>query len=302
VQIRLRAGEPLARALAERFGASPAHGWLTIEPAEVSEPTESPEPARGWHQTFDGVVPLAGRSVRLRSAARSGGYRVEAEGIGAFEVLPGGGGIRQVAEAAAAEPAALEELALGPPLVLAFALRRSWCLHASGIRFAGADGAPRCALFLGESGAGKSTLAEAFSEGRIADDVVPVAVGPEGASIFPRFPQLKLGRGEPAGGSPEILPLAAVYLLAPPTGAGASIGPGPSIRRLAPAEAALALVRSTVASRLLSAEDLRRNVEDCGRIADRARVCSLGFERRRERLPEVVGAVRDDLRADLRVP
>ena len=289
--VRFRVGDVLADALTERLGTSPAGDWLRVDATPSSDLAGFQASPDDRLAVFDDVVPLGGRQVRLRSSTRSGGYLVEAGDLGAFEILPGGGEIRQVVATTAADPATLVELALGPPLALALALRRRWCLHASGTLFAAGDGVFRAALFLGDSGLGKSTLAGAFGAERIADDIVPVAAGRDGAMVFPRFPQLKLRAEEQGSELPEVIPLAAVYLLASLSG-----WEEVAIRRLAPAEAALALVRATVASRLMSDEDLRHNLEDAGRIAGQTRVASLGFERRLERLSGVVAAVRGDLR------
>ncbi len=79
------------------------------------------------------------------------------------------------------------------------------------------DGA--AVAFVGETGAGKSTLAAYLAREagwlRLADDVLPVALGGAGGpAALPHFPQLKLPAAEQVGpGVPQRMPLRAVYAL-----------------------------------------------------------------------------------------
>ena len=99
---------------------------------------------------------------------------MEIPAAGRFWTAADGSAIHQVSQVPGSDPAFLAEALLGPPLVLALALRDTWCLHASAVEYGG-----RVIAFLGESGAGKSTLA-AYLAGqpgvrRVADDILPVA-------------------------------------------------------------------------------------------------------------------------------
>ena len=179
--------------------------------------------------------------------------------------------------------ALLEELLLGPGLVVALAARGILCLHASAVT------ASRGAVaFVGESGRGKSTLAARLQRhgfGRLADDVLPLEVADAAAPVRPAFPQLKLpADGQPGAVAPERLRLQAIYLL--PTALEEVVGGGVEIAPLAPGEALAALLRHTVATRLFTADLLRAHLGACGALAERVPVRRLRLPLRWEALPE----------------
>ena len=96
---------------------------------------------------------------------------------------------------------------LGPALGLLMHQRGLLVLHASVV----ADGSTAVA-FLGSSGWGKSTIAGAlYSKGYelVADDVAAIRLGPEGPSVLPGFPQVKIWPEAATllGEAPERLPL-----------------------------------------------------------------------------------------------
>ena len=78
------------------------------------------------------------------------GTLMEIPAAGRFWTAADGSAIHQVSQVPGSDPAFLAEALLGPPLVLALALRNTWCLHASAVEYGG-----RVIAFLGESGAGK---------------------------------------------------------------------------------------------------------------------------------------------------
>jgi len=179
--------------------------------------------------------------------------------------------------------ALLEELLLGPGLVVALAARGIWCLHASAV--VGSLGA---IVFVGESGRGKSTLAarlERHGFGRLADDVLPLQVADATAPVRAAFPQLKLPADrQPGAMAPERLALEAIYLI--PTTPEESDARGVEIIPLAPGDALTALLRHTVAARLFTADLLRAHLGACGALAERVAVRRLRLPLRWEALPE----------------
>jgi hypothetical protein len=191
----------------------------------------------------------------------------------------------------------LLEVVLGPPLLLALALRSRFVLHASASRRP--DGA--AVVFLGDSGAGKSTLAAYLdapaSPGwrRLSDDLTPVRVGPDRGIVEPRFPQLAL----PAPAEPPVAapPLAALYLLAAEPAVGSEsdgVPPRVEIEPLAPRRAAEAILAHTVAARLFDAPLLAAGL-DWAAAVSAAGVHRLLYPRRREALPAVRAALLRDV-------
>lgn len=213
--------------------------------------------------------------------------------MGAYRVTQDGRNIDLLAVCPQASRDALVQTFLGPVLVLALALRGAWCLHASAVLWQG-----QAIAMLGESGSGKSTLAAylGLQNGargqRLADDVLPVV--PEGESLvaLPRFPQLKVPPEQHAGDLiPERTPLAALYVLPAEHVGEERI----TLQPLAPRQAALALVRHTVAARLFDNALLARHLAFCVETAARTPVRRLIYPWRQEALPEV----RDRIAADL---
>ena len=234
---------------------------------------------------FDGEAPVAGRTRHVRCVLLPDDYRIEIEGAGAFAVARAGGAVTVLGGGGAdAGDAALAAALAGPPLALGFALRDVFCFHASAVEREG-----RAIAFLGESGAGKSTLARLLAglpDGgwrRLADDLLPVALGPAGAEARPRFPQPGIA-GAAAAALPERLPLAAVYVLAGPAGEVA-------ITPLAGRAGALALVRHTVAARLFAADLLARHLEHAAAVAAAAPVRVLTYPWTEGALPAVAAAL-----------
>ena len=232
---------------------------------------------------FDGEALVAGRTRHVRCLLLPDSYRIEIEGAGAFAVARAGGAVTVLG----GEPRGEADLAAalaGPPLALGFALRGAFCLHASAVERRG-----RAAAFVGESGAGKSTIARLLaaqpdgSWHRLADDLLPVALGAAGPEALPRFPQPGIA-GAAAAALPERLPLAAVYVLAGPAGEVA-------ITPLAGRAGALALVRHTVAARLFAADLLARHLDHAAAVAAAAPVRVLTYPWTADALPAVAAAL-----------
>jgi hypothetical protein len=235
------------------------------------------------------LVARAYREVTCHASAA--GYRLEVAGVGTFTVSADGSAVTQTEAAPEATEDVVVETALGPALILALALQGTYCLHAGAATYAG-----RAVAVAGESGRGKSTLAAFLGEQGgagwrpLADDVLPFEHGAEGVDALPHFPQLKLPPDrQPALGQPERLPLAALYVLAEPADEVA-------LEPLSPRDAALALVRHTVASRLFAPELLARHLQFCGEVARRVKVRRVHYPRRWEALAGVQELIESDVR------
>jgi hypothetical protein len=251
----------------------PAAARGRLARAAVNLPAATVASPAGAKPLFEDEAVVAGRRRPLRCAAAAAGYRLEIAGIGSFEVSHDGGFIGCApATGAPAGISSVSAALLGPPLILALALRDTFCFHASAVARGG-----RTVAFVGSSGAGKSTLAvllAALPGGdwrQIADDLLPWRAEADGARVLPRFPQAELD-GHLAT-LPEQLPLAALYLLSPqPTGgAEAEV----ASRLLAPRRATVALVRHTVAARLFAPDLLARHLDACAALTATVPVRSL---------------------------
>jgi hypothetical protein len=157
-------------------------------------------------------------------------------------------------------------------------------LHASAV----ASGQTVIAL-AGESGDGKSTLAAALasagSRRRVADDLLPLELSGGAARALPRYPQPGVARlGELASAEPTAMELAGIYLLS-------QEATDIEVRKLSRRQAALGLVRHTVAARLFDHELQGRHLEACAKLTRRLPVRALAYPRRLEMLPSVIAAI-----------
>lgn len=241
----------------------------------------------GWREVYDGPGLLEGRIQRIAAAWRADGWRrvVFADGE-TYLVAPGGDRIERTAAGAPgpAAPAPAAERALGAPLALALAQRGAYLLHASCVVVEG-----RAVALTAPSGGGKSTLAAAARRlgwPRIADDQLAVRLGVE-AVAFTRFPQLKLAPGEGAPAElPAALPLCAlIEVRHGPTARAAAV------ELFAAAEAALALTRATVASRLFDDRLLADHFDACVGAARGVAVARLAWPSGLEHLPAALDAL-----------
>ena len=253
----------------------------------------APRPAAAG--TADGYTFFAGpgwignryRGVVMHSV--DGGWRVEIDDIGALVVAPDSSVTWVEGPQGPEADRWVSEATLGPGLILALALRGVFCLHASAVL--APDGG--VVGFLGPSGAGKSTLARLLDGApggwrRAADDVVPVRWADDHGepAVLPRFPQLKLSSDrQPGAGLPESASLTGLFLLSPGDAADVRCQP------LSRTNAALALLRHTVAARLFSSELLERHLSFCTRLAQRLDVMDLGYPRRGRVVPGLLEAI-----------
>jgi hypothetical protein len=150
---------------------------------------------------------------------------------------------------------------------------------------------------MGETGTGKSTLSEfAEREGggwrRLADDVVPLALGSGEPKALPHFPQLKLpseAQWHPT--QDRELPLARIYRLH----RGAPGSPV-VIRRLSRRNATLAILKATVAGRLFAPSLRERHLDFAARVAETRGVHGLDLPSDPHRVPEVLSEILNDIR------
>lgn len=216
------------------------------------------------------------------------GYRLDIPSAGEFWVSADGSAIGQISRAVDVPPVFLAESWLGPPLVLALALRGIWCLHASAIQAMGKQIA-----FLGSSGAGKSTLAAYIASQpgaqRAADDILPVAWQDGCLVSLPHFPQLKIStERQPGPKMAEKMPLTALYLL--------EESPDVSLEAVGSGSAAVLLAAHTVAARLFDTRLLTEHLTFCTRAAS-IPLRRLAYPREVTALPLVWQALQEDLTA-----
>lgn len=247
-------------------------------PVEVGEVASTPgAPERSLRPVYRGRAWIAGAMRATDCARGSADFRVEIAGLGRLRVAAGGE-LAALEGVPGASAEALAEAIVGPGLILALALGRVFCLHASAVR------SPAGAVaFVGASGAGKSTLARLLEESsagrveRLSDDVLPVGWGRRGPEVLVPFPQLKLAADrQPSAAGGEVLALRRLYVLSPSSSSrgGAS---GVEVASLSPREGALAVVRHTVASRLFDAALLEGHLDFASRIAGTLPVRRLSY-------------------------
>ena len=170
------------------------------------------------------------------------------------------------------------ETLAGPALVLALAMRGTWCLHASAALFN-----DQVTAFVGESGQGKSTLAVYLSNADwrlVTDDILPVRQDQAGARIWPHFPQLKL-KAQPGAALAQHLPLNRICVLAQ-----AEL---PELRQLSQGEALQVLIGHTAGARLFDPSLLAKHLAFCSWAAVRIPVYRLAYPRNWDSLPVVKG-------------
>lgn len=255
----------------------------------------------------DGAVWLGSQQItpacQVRMFRRTGGFRLQYDDTGAFDLSDSG---RNIVWHRGPDPApsAVRSDVTGRVLAAALHMAGRICLHGSAVSFpAGA------VAFLAPKYHGKSTLAYALTRAGarlITDDVLPVEPGAPPRAI-PGVPQVKLWddtaarmgvrapEREPGEKhlvhdfSEESLvreptPLIAAYLLAPVTGATAST----ERERLADVHAALALVRHTSLGALLGGSEAAVVFERAAALARAVPVYRLSVPAGLERLGAVV--------------
>ena len=237
----------------------------------------------------EGWVAGAHRMVETWSAMP--GFLIRIEGVSDFTIRQDGKEIQCASQVRAGEELNETErqILLGPVVVLALALQRTWSLHASA-----AICNDNLILFLGESGQGKSTLAAYLANEAgwrlAADDILPVSLDAESLAAWPRFPQLKLPmRSQPGPGLPEQLSVSQVCILS-----DADVDEMPALQRLSSTQAVKALLGHTAGTRMFPPELLANHLAFCSQSANRVPVYRLAYPHRLEALP-VVKALLENL-------
>ena len=224
------------------------------------------------------------------------GYQIRIEGIGTFLIAEEGKSIVCSRKEAEAGVQLLIEAAIGPALILALAVNGTLCFHASAVLFK-----DHVIVFLGESGKGKSTLAS-WLDGkgergwrRLADDILPAALGVDGLQVLPHYPQLKIAAEEqPSLGMPGSLPASAIYVVR-----RSREGEEVAVQPLGAQESALVLARHTVASRLFDADLMIRHLDFCIQAGSQVPVRELIYPLIPSALQEVQEALLRDLQPQI---
>lgn len=254
--------------------------------------------------------------ARVRLYAHAGGYRLEYDDTGAFDVSAAGQAIAWYpGDRADAESARID--VMGRVLAVAQHAAGRLTLHGSAVALGDGSGA-ECIAFLAPKRRGKSTLALALANagGRLlTDDTLPVDPGPP-PMAWPGVHSVRLwadslgavGDGAHTRASPltdkatlDAIPahrlmtergtLAAAYLLMPV--AAAAGRPPASRRRLAPVESALALVQHAKIGALLRGPAAATLLDRAVAVANQVPVHVLEVVRDFEQLPAVVEQLLD---------
>jgi len=239
-------------------------------------------PIDGASTLISRMTGLVGSEMRrVETWSAPPGTLLKVEGGSDVYLPPGGEAIVRVDETR--EVTALDrEILLGPALVLALALRGVWCLHASAAVFGG-----RTFVFLGESGQGKSTLAAYLSGERkwrlVADDILPVTIGPTGMVAWPHFPQRKLSvQAQPGTRLPKRMPVDRICVLSPVDKSAL-----PDLLLLLSRQAQQTLVSHTAGARLFDPSLLAAHLAFCAEAASQILVYKLGYPHNRDTLSKV---------------
>ena len=143
---------------------------------------------------YQGISWLAEKSRRVMCAKVDQGYRIDVPEISTFFISNDGFQIIEYSDSKAtieSNDIELEQILLGPVLMLALALNELFGLHASSVRLG-----DRAILFTGNSGFGKSTMARHLQQKsgfyRLSDDISVISKSGSDFVLNTDFPQLKL--------------------------------------------------------------------------------------------------------------
>jgi len=185
----------------------------------------------------------------------------------------------------------LVETVLGPLLLLLLAERDIWGIHCGAV--ATESGV---VMVMGESGSGKSTtsryLAQEADLGSLAaDDLLPTSADGEWPMAHPRYPQLKLPAvDQPGARLPEGVKIRAIYELERVDELST-----PLLEALSKRQAALQLIRHSVATRLFRDRILAAHVTYCADLASNVSVKRLRFMHNRSHLEKLGKLIQSDL-------
>jgi hypothetical protein len=219
-------------------------------------------------------------------------YRVAVEDMGLFIIEADNGGIVFMDPGNDwADEGTIDEALLGPVLSVALATQGTFLLHASALLVE-----DRAFAFLGDSGSGKSTLAAYLASTidgwqQIADDALPIAASPDGPTILPHFPQLKLPASDQVSmATSERAQLGGVYLLNIPGEPSM-----PAAVQLGNRDAATSLIQHTIATSLFDDYLLEPHLDLCASIAAQVPVQYLVYPHDEDLLPDVAQLLADQV-------
>ncbi len=231
---------------------------------------------------------MGGQIRALTATGTDQGLELTIDGLGRFLF----GVDRQIQYPTQLGPELLAEVLCGPLLPLALQQLGIYCLHGAGI-FIG----DTLTVLLGVSGVGKSTLSRALAQAQApiqahvkgqsggtlwADDTVAVSGddGQIGTSPGP-FPQPKW-RGWRTASSRPRAEIRRIVVLQPDQ------SPQPALNPMTPAQATLALVRHTVAGRLLSPQQMKNQLQFAAGLAAKVDCRWLNYRQVISDLPAMV--------------
>jgi len=246
------------------------------------------EPIASWDVTLMSLLSRAegwigGENRQVETWLSSSGILLRVEGGNDFFIPMDGQSV--ISNGTDLQLTSLDrEILLGPALVLAFAMQKTWCLHGSAAVFD-----EQAVVFLGESGQGKSTLAHYLSGSNgygwrlLADDMLPVTLEPSGLTAWPHFPQLKLPLdAQPGPNWSEQVSISKVCVLV-----SAKKDDEPNLQLLSSMEAAQTLIRHTAGARLFDEKILETHLAFCASAVNHVSVYQLTYPHSRDALPKV---------------
>jgi hypothetical protein len=177
------------------------------------------------------------------------------------------------------------EAMLGPGLITAMAINKTWSLHTSAVSFN-----DTLIAFLGKSGSGKSTLAHFLSNREdggwqlVCDDILPVHQIGEKIIAYPGFPQLKiLPSAQPASRLPLQIELNCIIWLDP----GYIVDSPLQLQLLSSQATAQVIIQHTVASRLFTLDLLKSHLDFSLNTSLKVPGYRLDYPHDCDRLPEI---------------
>ena len=172
------------------------------------------------------------------------------------------------------------ELITGPALIVLLSVKSIYCLHASAVTVSDENLKPINVAFIAESGVGKSTLSKDAESAWVqcADDILPVRFE-QSLKLFRDFPQLKLPEFYVVNKVFENNDLNFIFNISQQETSSVVI------EKIKPVDAALTVVRHTVASRLFEPQVMREHLEFVQRLVSTVGVYKISYPRDLSQLP-----------------
>ena len=166
------------------------------------------------------------------------------------------------------------ELITGPALIVLLSAKSIYCLHASAVTVPDENLNPINVAFIAESGVGKSTLSKDAGEAWVqcSDDILPVRFD-QSLKLFRDFPQLKLPEFSISNKVIENNGLSFIFNISKQEASSVVI------EKIKPVDAALTVVRHTVASRLFEPQIMRQHLDFAQNLASSVGVYQISYPR-----------------------